>query len=287
MRDLLTFDLGRRARALVALALAAVALAILLLGVGSEPPMAWASELPPARPDVTAALTYYVYFPLVIRQPVPVVVYSDHFTNKYSGWTTAGNDGCSGEYDTSDSVYRVTINKKNKSCIIWNTGTLPRQFYGTFKVRARRTSTSADMLYGIQFDTAPNSTDGSGTRWSLEIYPKNDSQCKDKPFYWLRAIKGGSLKYNNANGNDECIDEIDTDKGDWNYLAAVRHGRTVDVYIDGDDEYHEDFKDVYQFSSDEADIYGWFQMRVVSGDTVPVTVEFDLIEVLSTITAPW
>ncbi len=229
------------------------------------------------------------YLPVIFRgagSTTPSVVYSDHFTNDNSGWTTAGSAYCTGTYDEAESVYRVEIDHANRACIIWNPN-LPRQFYGTFYVRARRTSTSADMLYGIQFDTAADSTDTTGTRWSLEIYPKNSSSCESKPFYWLKAIKSGSQKFWNGNGNDECINEIDTDKSAWNQLAAVRNGRTVDVYIHGDGEFHEDFKDVYQFSSDEASRYGYFQMRVVSGSTVPVEVEFDIIQVLSTVTAPW
>jgi uncharacterized repeat protein (TIGR01451 family) len=237
----------------------------------------------------TAVTTFWPHIaqlPVVYRgMAAPTVVYFDHFTNDNTGWTTAGSD-CDGKYRESESVYRVTIDHTSRSCIVWNPS-LPRQFYGTFSVKARRTSTSADMLYGIQFDTAPDSTDGSGTRWALEIYPKNSSGCEDKPFYWLTAIKSGDLKYKNYNGDDECITEIDTDKGDWNKLAAVRNGRTIDVYIDGDGKFHEDFKDVYQFSSDEESKYGYFQMRVVSGSSVPVQVEFDYIQILSSVTAPW
>jgi uncharacterized repeat protein (TIGR01451 family) len=238
----------------------------------------------------TAVTTFWpsiTRLPIIFRGTVAsTVVYFDHFTNDNTGWTTAGSDDCDGEYRESDSVYRVTIDHSNRSCIVWNPS-LPRQFYGTFQVKARRTSTSADMLYGIQFDTAADSTDGSGTRWALEIYPKNSSGCENKPFYWLTALKSGDLKFKNYNGDDECITEIDTDKGDWNKLAAVRNGRTIDVYIDGSGKFHEDFKDVYQFSSDEASKYGYFQMRVVSGSSVPVQVEFDYIQVLSTVTAPW
>jgi hypothetical protein len=288
MKNLLIFNLGRRSRTLAAPALAMAALAILLLGIGSELPTASASALPPARPEnATAAITYYTYMPIMFKSPVSTVIYSDHFTHDNTGWTTAGSDDCEGEYRKSDSVYRVTIDHSSRSCIVWNPN-LPRQFYGTFHIRARRTSSSADMFYGIQFDTAPNSTDSSGTRWAFEIYPKKSSGCEDKPFYWLTAIKDGTLKYHNYNGDDECLsDVIDTDKGDWNELYAIRHERTIDVYIKGDDKFHEDFKSVYQFSSDEADKYGYFQMRVVSGSSVPVQVEFDYIEVLSSVSAPW
>ncbi len=285
MKGLLIFNLGKRSRMLVAMTLAMIALATLLLGVGSELPTASASTLPPVKPEnVTAAYTYYL--PIVSKASVPIVVYSDHFTNDGTGWTATGSNDCTGKYDEGDSVYRVTIDHADRSCIVWN-GSLPRQFYGTFYVRARYTSSSADMRYGIQFDTAANSTDGSGTRWAFEVYPKKSSDCHDKPFFWLTAIKSGVLKWHNYNGDDECTNSIDTEKGDWNRLAAVRHGRTVDVYIDGAGDMHQDFKSVYQFSTDEADKYGYFQMRVVSGSSAPVQVEFDQIEIRSTITAPW
>ncbi len=283
----LLIKLGRQARLSVALASAAAAFTILLLGVGSGLPTASANTLPPARPEnATAAITYYTYLPLVLKAAVPLVVYDDHFTSKSSGWTVAGSDNCTGSYDTSNSVYKVTVNHTARSCIVWNPN-LPRQFYGTFYVRAKRTSTTSDLRYGIQFDTAPNSSDDSGTRWAFEIYPKVSSGCHDKPFFWLTAVKSGSLKYYNYNGDDECTNAIDTGKGNWNRLAAVRHGRTIDVYIDGTGDLHQDFKDVYQFASNEEDTYGYFQMRVVSGGTEPAQVEFDEIKVLSTITAPW
>ncbi len=284
MKGLLIFNLEKRSRMLVAVMLAVIALTTLLLGVGSVPSTASASTLPPTKPEnATAAITYHTYLPIMFMS---TIIYSDHFTNDATGWTAAGSTDCDGVYDEADSVYRVTIDHADRSCIIWNPN-LPRQFYGTFYVKARYTSSSADVLYGIQFDTAANSTDSSGTRWALEIYPKNSSSCHDKPFFWLTAIKGGVLKWHNYNGDDECNNAIDTEKGDWNRLAAVRHGSTVDVYIDGTGDLHQDFKNVYQFSADEADKYGYFQMRVKSGTDVPVTVEFDQIEVRSTTTAPW
>jgi hypothetical protein len=317
MKSLLTFNLGRRGRALAALALAVVALAILLLGVGSELPTVSASTLPPARPEnVTAAITYWVYLPILFHTTVPPVNWVDHFTNSKSGWIASG-DGCTGEYDTDKGVYRVKISSGHKydSCIIWNSktgssnplGAFPRQFYGTFIARVRRTtSDSYPLLYGFQFDTAANSTDTNGTRWALEEWPQStDTGCSDgKGFYWLTAQQYKSSTSNTSryysadkNGADVsgCTSTIDLDQNDWNQMIAIRDGSTVSVYLnnyddDGDIDktYHHDFTNVPSITpKDPSEPLGWFQMRVVPYSSSAVTVEFDRVEIHSSTTAPW
>jgi hypothetical protein len=299
MKNLLTFDLGRRGRVLAALALAVIALAMLLLGIGSQLPTASASTLPPARPEnVIAAITYYLYMPLILHTEPPPVNWVDDFTNKESGWVAAGS-GCLGKYDTGSSVYRVTISSghKNDTCIVWNSkSSFPRVFYGTFVVKAKRTSDSAEMRYGIQFDAAPNSTDKDGTRWVLEVYPKVDTSCKDKPYYWVTAQKdGNSIFWNHEDQEDpydECTSKIATGKS-YNKLGAVRNGRDLNIYIQGTDTgstytYH--YGSVPRFYSDEAihtnPSLGYVTLRVVPLSDSTVTVEFDRVEIKSSTTLP-
>jgi hypothetical protein len=298
MRNLLTFNLGRRGRALVALALAAAALAILLLGVGSDLPRAWASELPPARPEnITHVDAYTMYLPIIFRAPVQVVNYEDHFTNKYSGWVTSG-DGCTGTYDTGNSVYRVTMTKTG-SCIIWNTkfNASYRQFYGTFKIKVRRTSTNKELRYGLQFDAAPDSTDATGTKWVLEEYPNVDSSCSSKPYFWLMGQKKNGTShtdvYNSYDDDDinACTTAVDPDKGHWNEMAAVRKGRDIEIFLRRDDDHNshhsELFDNVPQLTSTEADDLGYVTLRVESLTSDDVVVEFDRVTIDSSTADPW
>jgi hypothetical protein len=293
MQSLLTLKLGRYARMLVVLASAVVALAILLLGVGSELPTASANALPPARPEnTTAAFTSYIYLPVIFGPPppAPALNWVDDFTNKNSGWVASGS-GCSGTYDTGNSVYRVTISAdhKNKTCIVWNNkSSFPRQFYGTFMVKAKRTSSADDLRYGIQFDAAADSTDSTGTRWVLEVYPKVDSNCDDKPYYWVTAQKDGVNEFWNHEdaSDDECSNKIATGQ-EWNKLAAVRDGRDLRIYIKGtDNTYSYHYSNVPQLLSDEANQLGYVTLRVVSLTSSAVTVDFDRVEIKSSVTTP-
>ncbi len=318
MKSLLTFNLGRHGRALAALALAGIALAILLLGVGSEPPTASASTLPPPRPEnVTVAIS--TYLPLILHTTPPPLNWVDHFKSSKTGWVAAG-EGCTGEYDTAESVYRVKISAghENESCIIWNSNPkgsplypFPRQFYGTFLAKVKRTSSdSYPLRYGLQFDTAVDSTDTSGTRWALEEYPQTEgSQC-DEGFYWLTAQQYKSStshtdKYFSVNHEDEsppgddvsgCTSAIELDQSDWNEMAAVRVGGDVKVYLrnfknDGgtevDHTYSHTFVDVPAIVAKNNDPLGWVQMRVVSLSDSAVTVEFERVEIHSSTSAPW
>jgi len=307
---------GRRARMLAALASAVTALAILLLGVGSELPPASASTLPPERPEnATSAFTSYLFLPLILHIPATAVDWVDNFTSKYTGWIAAG-DGCTGTYDTSKGRYRVTISSghEGESCIIWNSNPtnsplypFPRQFYGTFIARVRRTSSdSYPLLYGFQFDTAADSSDPSGTRWALESWPQaKDTGCGDgEGFYWLtaqeyRSSTSHSKEYWNHEDDPghECNDAIDLNQNDWNEMAAVRHGSTVSVYLrnfKNDDGTEVDHTHTHDYTNvptivpkNSSEALGWFQMRVVSHSSSAVTVEFDRVEIHSSTTAPW
>jgi hypothetical protein len=322
MKNLLIFNLGRRSRTLAAPALALAALAILLLGIGSELPTASASALSPARPEnATSAISSYIYFPIMFYTETPPVNWVDEFTNKYTGWVAAG-DGCTGQYDTDKGRYKVTISAGHKydSCIIYNLaddnpnlyrsplGSFPLQFEGTFRVKVRRTSSdSYPLMYGLQFDTAANSSDANGTRWALVAWPQDtDSGCPDdKGFYWLTAQQwkddkdGGhntSMYYSvDDAGVSGCTSTIDLDEDDWNQIAAIRSGNTIKVYLndynssgDINHTYSHSFTSVPTiYPKDHSEALGWTQMRVVPYSNSQVTVEFERIEILSSTTAPW
>jgi hypothetical protein len=315
MKNLLIFNLGRRSRTLAAPALALAALAILLLGIGSELPTASASALPPARlENATSAISSYIYFPIIFYTETPAVNWVDEFTSSKTGWIASG-DGCTGKYD--GGRYKVTISSghKNKSCIIWNSNPtnsplypFPQQFEGTFRVKVQRTSSNSyPLMYGLQFDTAANSSDTNGTRWALEVWPQaTDSDCNDdKGFYWLTAqqYKSSSSrtdKYFSPNSHDDdppgdsvdgCTDAIDRGEDDWNQMTAIRSGNTVAVYLNN---YDDSNKKSHSFTSvptiypkDHSEALGWTQMRVVSYSSSQVTVEFERIEILSSTTPPW
>ncbi len=303
MKGLLIFNLGKCGRMLVAMTLAVIVLAILLLGVGSELSTASASALPPARPEnTTAAATYTIYLPMVLRGN-PALVFSDDFADSGGGWNTNSYDlngrRCSFSYTTS-GTYRMTVTKlkstdKAHYCLAWN-NIIPRQFYGTFRVRIKRTSDSSSLRYGFQFDTAVDSTEETGTHWAMEVYPKNDPDCNDHPYVWLTALKSGSLKYFNATDSHEtdkheCTSVIDTTQDAWNELAVVRDGRIIKVYVRRYDtpaqKYSHTYEDVYKFSDTEAQDYGYFQLRLVATGDSTISAEFDDLQILNTTSAPW
>ena len=263
-----------------------------------------------ATNNTSTAVAYFWPFvsnlPLIFRTPAAPTEtfnFSDNFTSKYTGWVTSG-DGCSGAYDIANSVYRVTMTKAG-SCIIWNNKFQAddRLFYGTFKVKVRRTSTAKELRYGFQFDTAADSSDATGTRWVLEAYPNNDSNCSSKPYFWLLAQKtkydsdgdkiGHTDVYNSYNDGDvnACTTAIDNEKGHWNDIAAVRKGREIEIFLRRNDDHNshdsELFTSVPQLASNEADTLGFVQMRLESLTSDDVTVEFDSIYINETTADPW
>ncbi len=305
MQGLFIFNLGKRSRLLVAMALAVIALATLLLGVGSEPSTASASTLPPARPEnTTAADTYTVFLPMIWKgKPIAGTGYYDDFSDSGSGWNKGYYDlngrRCTFTYTASDT-YRITMTKRETTddahyCLAWN-DSIPRQFYGTFRVRIKRTSDSTSLRYGFQFDTAKNSTEETGTRWALEEYPKDDSDCNNHPYFWLTALKSGDLKYFNATDSSEddkheCTDVIDTTQNHWNEMAVVRNGRDIRVYLRRYDapsqKYTHESEDVYQLATDEDEDYGYFQLRLVATGDSTVSAEFDDVQISTSTSAPW
>jgi len=273
----------------------------------------------------TAVTTFWSsvsYLPIIFRgtgSSGSTVNWVDNFNNSKSGWVASG-DGCTGSYDTSKGRYKVTISSghKGKSCIIYNyktdssnpLGAFPRQFEGTFMVRVRRTSSNSyPLLYGFQFDTAADSSDASGTRWALEAWPQStDTGCDDdKGFYWLTA-----QEYYDDDGHDshtdmywnheddsghDCTSAVELQQNWWTEMAAVRHSNIVSVYIrnfensdgtDIDNIHSHDYVSVPTIvAEDPSESLGWTQMRVVSNSSSEVKVEFDRIEIHSSITPPW
>ena len=117
------------------------------------------------------------------------------------------------------------------------------------------------MLYGLIFGAGVDATED---RWALEIYPNNDSDCDDKPFYWLYALVDGSRKY----FKDRCTDVVDTDEDEWNELKIFRNGSTIKVYINGESK--GEYNDASYLLNE-----GYTLLQVVSASNNDITVEFD------------
>jgi hypothetical protein len=130
------------------------------------------------------------------------------------------------------------------------------------------------MLYGFVFGAEPVPY-ATAYHWALEIYPNDDSNCSDKPFYWLVAIVDDSLEY----FRDECTDTIDKDEGDWNELKVVRNGEHIDIYING--HHKGDYDD-----ADELLTSGYSFVEVMSVSDETITVEFDDFSITPSIELP-
>jgi hypothetical protein len=262
MKGLLTSNLRRHVRAVAAFALA-VTILVSLLGIWGRLTRVDAREMAPSsaegdQPSTFQQQTYdhFMYLPFISSSPV---VYYDDFSNPNSGWPNDQDyEDC--HYEYKDGHYRVTVSSYGQRCIIPNLN-VPKQINGTFSVRARRTSPeSRHLLYGLIFGAGSNAIDN---RWALEIYPNNDSNCDDRPFYWLVALVGGDRKY----FRDQCTTSIDKDEEDWNELKVIRNGSTIRLYINGDP------KGPYTGSYLLNEGYTLLEVLSVSDDDI--TVEFD------------
>jgi hypothetical protein len=243
---------------------------VLVLGMWGGMPTVEASEPAVAEPDSTNhllsssnILTYYVFLPILFKSDL---VFFDDFSNPDSGWPhEVSYEDCYYEY--KGGTYRVKVTDKNQQCIIPHKS-IPKQINGTFRVKMRRTSDDErPLLYGLIFGAA---VDATKNRWALEMYPNDDPDCGNKPFYWLYAQVNGSQKY----FRDRCTDVIDTDEDDWNDLKIIRNGSTIKVYINGES------KGEYNDANYLLD-QGFTLMEVVSASDQDVTVEFDDFEIRS------
>ena len=292
----------RQGRALVALALAVVAL-IWLLGTWAGLPAAQARG--PGMPDTagdesrlsaTTLVTSRVYLPIVFRSDV---IFFDDFSSTSSGWPNMGTwpspfSYCYTKYDTANGVYRVKISGNGKSCIVPNLVQKPNQFYGTFKVKVRRTSDAGRKLsYGFIFDAGPNATDENGTRWALDVFPNNYSDCNNKPYFWLtaRTQSNANLFRNFTLPPDkhECRSEIKTGKDQWNEFAVVRNGNNIKVYIKDSGGVYQlvgNYDNVPSLGSNQATNYPWFDLRVASYSDSEVVIEYDYVELRTSTGAP-
>ena len=263
MKGLITSNLRRHVRAVAALALALTIL-VSLLSIWGRLTRVDARELAPSgsgedQPSTFQQQTYdhFVYLPLIRYSPI---VYYDDFSNPNSGWPNDYHyEDCYYEY--TGGVYRVKVTSYGQRCIIPNLN-VPKQINGTFSVRARRISPEdRHMLYGLLFGAGSNAIDN---RWGLEIYPNDDPDCDDDPFFWLYALVSGDQKYFQS----RCTTSIDTDKNDWNELKVVRNGGTIYVYINGEP------KGPYTNANYLLN-QGYSLLEVVSVSDDDITVEFD------------
>jgi len=206
-------------------------------------------------------LTYYVFLPILFKADV---VFFDDFSDPNSGWPDdISFEDC--HYEYRSGRYRVKVTDNGQRCIIPNMR-IPKQVNGTFSVKVRRTSNKeSHMLYGLIFGAGVDATED---RWALEIYPNNDSNCSNKPFYWLYALVNGNRKY----FRDRCTDVIDIDQDDWNELKIIRNGKTIQVYINGES------KGEYTDANYLLD-KGYTLLEVVSASNNDVSVEFDDFEI--------
>jgi hypothetical protein len=188
------------------------------------------------------------------------VVFFDDFSSTSSGWPhNVTFEDC--DFDYVSGRYRVKVTSRNQECIIPNFN-IPKQINGTFSVKARRTSNEDyPMLYGLIFGAGTNAIDN---RWSLDVYPNDDDDCDDKPFYWLYALVDGDRDF----FEDRCTDSIDKDEDDWNELKIIRNGQNIKVYING--EKKDEFNNANYLRNE-----GYTLLHVVSASDEDITVEFD------------
>lgn len=275
MKSSITSNLVQQRRVLFAVALALVAL-VGMLSLCTGLPTAEARG--PAAANTggldshlsgSNMITYYIYLPVIFESDV---VFSDNFSSTSSGWPhnksyEDENGRCEFKYSNGHYLVEVTEVTPGRAmrCIIPNFS-IPKQVNGTFKVQARRTSEQNPyMLYGFIFGAG---TDATRNRWALEVHPTKDSNCENKPFYWLVATVGGDTKY----FKDRCTNEIDVHEDDWNSLMVIRNGSNIGVYINGDPE--GSYSDASYLLNE-----GYFDLEVVSNGVV--TVEFDNVQIRS------
>jgi hypothetical protein len=274
MKNVLTSNVRRQGRACVALILAVAAL-VSLLGIWNGLPTVEARGPATANTGSTDLvlsssdlITYYIFLPIVLK---PKLGFSDDFSNTSSGWPHKVTfEDCYYEY--YNGRYRVKVSDYGQRCIIPNFK-IPAQVNGTFKVKVRRTSDEdRHMLYGFIFGAG---SDATQDRWALEVYPNKDSECDDKPFFWLVALVGGETKF----FKDECTSKIDTDENDWNELMVIRNGSNIKVYINGHREGN--YNDASYLLNK-----GYFNLEVVSVSDETIYVEYDNLEITTNTVAP-
>jgi hypothetical protein len=269
MDRLITSNTRRLGRVLVALILAIAAL-VLLLSAWSSLPTVEARGPAEAKTGSTdlllssrSLLTYYVFLPILFKSDK---VFFDDFSDSNSGWPHKQSfEDCHYEYRSGH--YQVKVTDNGQRCIIPNFK-IPRQVNGTFTVKARRTSNeNRHMLYGLIFGA---DVDATQDRWALEIFPNDDPDCDDKPFYWLYALVDGSQEY----FKDRCTDAIDSDRDDWNELKIIRNGKNIKIFLNGQS------KGEYNDANYLLD-KGFTLLEVVSVSDNDVVVEFDDFEILN------
>lgn len=288
MNSHITSKLRRPGRVLVALTLALAALVLLLSTLGGVPKV---DARGPAVADSGNAdhllshsnlLTYYIFLPILSKYDV---VFTDDFGSG-STWEEGTWGACT--WDLRDGRYRLTIKDRDEVCIMPNFK-IPRQFNGTFKIKARRISDEdLKLVYGFIFDAGTDATEDDGTRWSLEIYPNDYAACNDKPFFWLVALKDGVPKFHNydrAPDKHECTDDYIYTRDDvWNQLMVIRNGDEIKVYLNG--RLMGNYKDVPELTSNDQNKLGYFLLRAVSLSDENVIIEYDDLEILRSTTAP-
>jgi hypothetical protein len=263
----ITSNTRRLGQVLVALTVAVAALT-LLLSTWSGLPTAEARG--PAEADTGSSdlllssrslLTYYVFLPILFKTDKLVF---DDFSDSTSGWPHKQSfEDC--HYEYRNGHYEIKVTDKDQRCIAPNFN-IPNQVDGTFIVKVRRTSPEERrMLYGLIFGAGVDATED---RWALEIYPNDDPDCSDKPFYWLYALVDGNRKY----FRDWCTGVIDPDENDWNELKVIRNGKNIKIYINGVSR--GDYNDA-NYLLDK----GFTLLEVVSASDDDITVEFDDFEI--------
>jgi hypothetical protein len=268
MNKLITSNTRRLGKVLVALIVAVAAL-VLLLSTWSSLPTAEARGPAEANTGGTdlllssrSLLTYYVFLPILFKSDK---VFFDDFSDSSSGWPHKKSfEDC--HYEYRNGHYQVRVTDNGQRCIIPNFS-IPSQVDGTFIVKARRTSDEKrHMLYGLIFGAGVDATED---RWALEVFPNDDPDCSDKPFYWLYALVDGNRKY----FRDRCTDAIDPDEDDWNELKVIRNGKNIKVYLNGESK--GEYNDANYLLNK-----GFTLLEVVSVSDSDIVVEFDDFQIL-------
>jgi hypothetical protein len=275
MKGFITSKPGRRwGQVLVVLVLATAGL-ILLLATWDGLPAAEArgpvtSNTGSADPTLSSsdAITHFIFLPLISKSNI---VFFDDFSSTSSGWPhKVSFEDCYYEYHNGH--YRVEVSAYGQRCIIPNLK-IPKQVNGTFSVRARRTSDEDEpLLYGLIFGAGP---DANEDRWALEIYPNEDENCSNKPFFWLVALVDGDTEYFES----RCTDAIVEDEDEWNDLKIIRNGKSIKVYING--KLKGDYSDANYLLNQ-----GYSLLEVVAVSDETIYVEFDDFTILPSTSAP-
>jgi hypothetical protein len=198
------------------------------------------------------------YLPVVSKADV---YWSDDFSSD-KGWVNWTPDVC--DIELVDDTLQVTVNTTLERCYVAPPPEVQLK-EGNFSVKARRRNSELTW-YGLIFNA---STALLQQHWALEVRPSGGDPCaSNSGLIWLSYVTEGPGQ-GDTDLWDLCSTSVLLDTNDWNTLNAVRHGDSVQVFING--SHKSDLDQNNGTLSDEP----FFDLEVMSSDTEPVVVQFD------------